>query len=127
EGTIIFVTLDGSDPAGSGAAAVYSGPFAVSVPVTVRARARRDPGGEWSALSEASFVPDPDTDGDGIPDSVEAGYRLDPRNPDDAGLDHDGDGLSTLAEFLFGTDPRDAADRFRVDIVRSEAGDSLVF
>lgn len=49
-----------------------------------------------------------DSDGDDISDENEEALRLDPRNPDDAGLDLDGDLFSNLEEFLFGSDIRDA-------------------
>lgn len=48
-----------------------------------------------------------DTDNDGMPDSWEESYGLDPRNPDDADLDLDGDGLSNLKEYKAGTNPRE--------------------
>lgn len=46
-----------------------------------------------------------DTDGDGLPDSWETAFGLDPFNPDDAGADPDGDGLSNRDEFVYGTSP----------------------
>ncbi len=46
---------------------------------------------------------DTDDDGDGLPDKVEIGNGLDPRNPDDALADLDGDGVSNLDEFTQGT------------------------
>ena len=48
-----------------------------------------------------------DTDGDGIPDSMELEWGLDPQNPTDAEGDLDGDGFTNLEEFLAGTDPQD--------------------
>ncbi|HRV30662.1 MAG TPA: hypothetical protein P5169_03050 [Kiritimatiellia bacterium] len=48
-----------------------------------------------------------DTDGDGIPDSMELEWGLDPQNSADAEGDLDGDGFTNLEEFLAGTDPRD--------------------
>lgn len=44
-----------------------------------------------------------DTDGDGIPDDVEATLGLDPHNPVDAQEDFDRDGLTNLKEFQLGT------------------------
>ncbi len=56
----IHVTTDGSDPreaiTGNPHGTPYAGPVALTHPMTVRARARGD-GGEWSALTEAAFVP----------------------------------------------------------------------
>jgi hypothetical protein len=49
-----------------------------------------------------------DSDGDGMSDSFELAFGLDPRS-DDAALDRDGDGLSNLEEFRRGTRP-DRAD-----------------
>ncbi len=46
-----------------------------------------------------------DTDGDGMPDSWELTYGLDPDNPLDAGVDINGDGLSNLEEYTKGYDP----------------------
>lgn len=50
---------------------------------------------------------DADTDGDGLPDSWETAYGLNPHDPTDAGADPDHDGLTNLAEYLAGTDPQD--------------------
>jgi len=44
-----------------------------------------------------------DTDGDGIPDDIEATLGLDPQNPVDAQEDFDRDGLTNLKEFQLGT------------------------
>jgi hypothetical protein len=45
-----------------------------------------------------------DTDGDGIPDGIEARYGLDPLTSNN-GLDTDSDGISDLEEIRAGTDP----------------------
>lgn len=50
-----------------------------------------------------------DSDGDGLTDSWETSYGLDPNDPSDASLDPDGDGLTNQDEFLLQTDPT-AAD-----------------
>jgi hypothetical protein len=69
---------------------------------------------EAKIIAEQFFMPQEnqkliksaDTDGDGIADSWELKYGLDPNNPRDALLDFDNDGLTNLQEFIFGTDPR---------------------
>lgn len=48
-----------------------------------------------------------DTDGDGMPDTWEATYGLNPFDPSDADGDSDGDGSANLTEFQDGTDPGD--------------------
>lgn len=49
-----------------------------------------------------------DSDGDGIPDSVEAGYVfLDPYDPSDGAQDQDNDGLNNSREFELNTDIED--------------------
>ncbi len=67
-----------------------------------------------------------DSDGDGLPDSWETVYGLDPLNPGDAALDTDGDGLSNLEEYRLGTNPRDPASGLRLTISRAPAGGGLV-
>lgn len=46
-----------------------------------------------------------DTDGDGIPDGWEVRFGLDPLDPADAGGDLDSDGLTNLQEYQLGTRP----------------------
>lgn len=46
----------------------------------------------------AYVAPERDTDGDGIRDSLELQYGLDPTDPSDGAADHDFDGLSTADE-----------------------------
>lgn len=48
-----------------------------------------------------------DSDDDGITDSWEIEYELDPQNTDDAFADLDSDGLTNLEEFVADTDPND--------------------
>lgn len=50
-----------------------------------------------------------DTDGDGLPDVVEAKFSLNPLDAQDAGQDPDGDGFSNVEEIQYGTSPSDAA------------------
>ncbi|WP_224242072.1 cell-cell cohesion protein MtsD [Hyalangium gracile] len=46
-----------------------------------------------------------DSDGDGVPDALEARYGLDPREPNASGIDTDGDGLRDDEELRAGSDP----------------------
>ena len=50
-------------------------------------------------------VCDDDIDGDGMDNTFENTYGLDPLDPSDASADNDNDGLSNLDEFLQGKDP----------------------
>lgn len=51
---------------------------------------------------------DPDDDNDGIPDTYEIQYALNPLDADDAAQDADDDGDSNLVEYQNGSDPTDA-------------------
>ncbi len=53
---------------------------------------------------------DPDNDNDGMPNSFEILYGLDPFDATDAGLDLDGDGYDNESEFRAGTSPDDIGD-----------------
>ncbi|WP_434049890.1 thrombospondin type 3 repeat-containing protein [Marinobacter salarius] len=56
--------------------------------------------------------PNSDSDGDGLPDSLEDQYlALDPYNPDDASQDYDGDGATNASEVASGYNP-DVSDDF---------------
>lgn len=57
-------------------------------------------------------LPEPDTDGDGMPDAWETANGFAPNSSADANLDADHDGMSNLAEYQAGTDPRNPASRF---------------
>jgi hypothetical protein len=68
--------------------------------------------GPVTAQVEITVVPD--TDGDGLPDSWETSYGLNPYNRDSDGDsiedpddDEDGDGFTNYAEYLAGSDPID--------------------
>ena len=64
---------------------------------------------DYLADSNGDGVPDKyDADDDGMADSWELRYGLNPNDPADADGDLDGDGLSNKEEFLRGTDPTSA-------------------
>ncbi len=74
-------------------------------------------GTEFFVVSDVLFTGatnDPDSDGDGIPDSAEIAAGLNPSNPADAVLDLDGDGQSNLAEYRAGTSLTNPASRLLV-------------
>jgi hypothetical protein len=60
-------------------------------------------------LLDSDFAADlGDSDGDGMHNSWETGYQLDPEDPADANGDADGDGANNLMEYDQGYDPRDS-------------------
>ena len=71
-------------------------------------------------------IPLLDSDGDGIPDSWESAYSLNPNLPSDAAMDADGDGQSNLAEFVSGTNPRLPGDAFKAELATSATGAPVV-
>jgi hypothetical protein len=56
-----------------------------------------------------------DTDRDGIPDSVETRWGLNPNDGSDAMADRDGDTMTAVEEYIAGTDPWDASSYFRAN------------
>jgi hypothetical protein len=74
-------------------------------------------GSEYFTVSDVLFTGatnDPDTDSDGIPDSIETAAGLDPNSNADAALDLDGDGQSNLAEYRAGTSIINASSKLQV-------------
>jgi hypothetical protein len=74
-------------------------------------------GSEFFVVSDVSFTGatnDPDSDSDGIPDSVEIAAGLNPANGSDAALDLDSDGQSNLAEYRAGTSITSAASNLHM-------------
>ena len=60
---------------------------------------------QWTDFSRPVGADLADSDGDGMHNSWETAYGLDPHNPTDAALDKDNDGASNKDEYLAGTDP----------------------
>jgi hypothetical protein len=70
--------------------------------------------GNWSSFSPGGETIG-DRDEDGMKDTWEVAYGLDPDNPEDAFSDPDGDGFFNLDEFLALTHPLDAQSALRVE------------
>lgn len=68
---------------------------------------------------------DPDDDNDGMPDSWENQWGLDPK-ANDANQDNDGDGQANYAEYVAGTTPTDPGSVFAVTELIVEAGESTL-
>jgi hypothetical protein len=67
-----------------------------------------------------------DSDNDGLPDTWEDTYGLDPENPADAALDSDSDGLTNLQEYLSGTNPQDATSALRFQSIGTTPNGSKI-
>ena len=91
---------------------------ATNVPMTLQYRAvvrnLAIPSGVASAL--ANIVTVADTDGDGIPDTWEQQFALNPNSAADRNLDLDGDGSSNWSEYIAGTNPADSNSFLRVSL-----------
>jgi hypothetical protein len=57
-----------------------------------------------------------DNDSDGMLDTWELAYGLDPGDPTDADVDSDNDGASNLHEYIAGTDPRSASSTLALEV-----------
>ncbi len=79
--------------------------------VVVKNIANSSPG---LASSTAAITTVADTDGDGIPDSVETALGLNPNDPADAAGDLDGDTMTNQEEYVAGTDPQNPASYLKV-------------
>ncbi len=70
----------------------------------------RDDAGNWSASGSASVYVGLDSDGDGIPDSIEGtGDADDDGTPNYLDLDSDDDNIPDAVEWAYGSDPYDPA------------------
>ena len=91
---------------------------ATNVPTTIQYRAvvrnMAVPSGVPSALANITTLAD--TDGDGIPDTWEQQFGLNPNSAADRNLDSDGDGSSNWSEFIAGTNPGDSNSFLRVSL-----------
>ncbi len=71
----------------------------------------KDASGNWMATPARDTIElRLDTDGDGLPNSWEVTYGLDPENPVDAAWDLDLDGISNYEEYYNGSNPASAYD-----------------
>jgi hypothetical protein len=104
----IFYRIDTNLSTGAWQAHDPENPPRIAASSTVRFYSAAKTGGAQGVIKTALYnLPSGaiDSDGDGIPDSVEVAKGLDP----EAGVDSDGDGYSDLTELYFGTDPNDGA------------------
>jgi subtilisin family serine protease len=65
-------------------------------------------GGRVNVYNLTAILGPADSDGDGLPDTFEVAYGLNPADATDARTDPDGDGLDNLLEFFYGTEPDNA-------------------
>ena len=87
-----------------------------SVQITNRA-----PAGTVASV-DVNLVVLPDSDGDGMEDSWETRYGLNPSFAGDAGLDADSDGFSNREEYRSGTDPRSSSSSLLLESIRLSDG-----
>jgi hypothetical protein len=146
-GGAVTLYVDGA-PAGSGTSTFFAGVTGVDTAGIGRNKDSASGGGQWffdgfmdefalwsRPLSDLEIrylaeegdkgnpvvPPEPDSDGDGMPDSYEIANDLDP-NSDDADDDLDGDGQKNLDEYLAGTAANDPNSLLRIS---SLLGDPL--
>jgi hypothetical protein len=98
---------DSAPEDGNYGSALYGTTISGLYTVTVRAVGEGSLGNPFDVVSTTSTLVEPmvDTDGDGVPDALEAQYGLDPNEPGDGSTDLDGDGLGTAQELILGTNP----------------------
>lgn len=65
---------------------------------------------QMGGYPEYHGTPRIDSDGDGMPDSWELMYGLNPNDPSDASLDCNGDGYTNIEKYINGIDPRVKVD-----------------
>ncbi len=114
---IIYYDIDGigvlsETPAGGGERAVFTVPITEDGVYDIDIWTEQ--GGVQSEVKSVSYElaaiggRDRDTDGDGVPDIIEAYLGMDPLTSD-FGVDSDGDGWTDFEEWVRGTNPNDAA------------------
>jgi Bacterial TSP3 repeat len=87
----------------------------------------------WSAATptpaavNTGQAPITDSDGDGIPDTWETTYGLNPHDAGDAAGDADEDGQTNAEEYAAGTDPNDAGSTFTGNVTKIAGGFQVSF
>ena len=79
------------------------------------------------ASHPALLTIDFDSDGDGIPDSWEIAYGINPFDAGDAVDDLDADGISNRDEYISGSNPRDPRSSLKLDQVLVEGRTTIRF
>lgn len=81
--------------------------------------------GLWIDIGAYEF-PNPDEDGDGMPDEWEAAHGFNPTNSADAAEDEDGDGPDNLSEYVADTVPTNGASLLHISDVALDPGQAAV-
>lgn len=93
--------------------------------VVVKNLALSVPGVSHSVVATIAVLGD--ADGDGLPDSWETAYGLNPASAADAAADSDHDGVSNRDEYLAGTNPAQASSRLEIDTLLVDGTARLTF
>lgn len=113
----------------SGTVTVSGGSLVVDTLVVTNSCGRFLHTGGTLSITTTNLAANLDADNDGLPNSWEQQYSLDPFNgtgKNGPNGDPDGDGFTNMQEFLLGTDPTNSASAFRIIEVAPDNEDMLI-